>query len=263
MSERVLAFPAVSCRAVNAAPLGVWTSWPSGWREQRRHRAATKRPRSADFCSFTSPGLSTVRSSTAGLRGLMRDSATQLGIAPCRRMELEKRTSGRDCAETTRGSSGHGEWSETLTQDRPRPFNPRTQKVDWVGSLEMVEVAVCKMFCWILVLSHWVCLSLPPRLEGLKHFSAIFLPLWWEISAGLNGVDWKRRMWMEKTKNNNKLRGAKTAVSVSYLASLPGQGFCSDVPQGMEPQTSTFWIRVWEDLPPGLWMWLVILHWHW
>lgn len=148
MSVRGAAFPAVSARPVNAAPLGVWSSWPSGWRRQRRDRAATKRPRNAEHCVFAPARLSPVHSSTAGLRGLVRDSDTQLGLGPCPRMELETRTSGRDCAETACGSSVHGESStKPQTQVLWRVFGQGTGDrdlpgVDVVRGVEMAEAGL-------------------------------------------------------------------------------------------------------------------------
>lgn len=90
--------------------------------------------------------LSSVRGGTAALRGRVRDSDPQLGIGPRRRMELEKRTSGRDCVETACGSSVHGE--STMPEGQSNNTHIRT------------------------------------RARGLEHFSANFPPVRWKRFGG-------------------------------------------------------------------------------
>lgn len=121
---------------MKAAALGVWTSRPGGWR-RRDHSDQTA-------AASLQPGCHLPLCCTAGLCGLVRDPDTRLDIGPCRRMEVEKRTSGLDC-----GGSVHGEFSagptrcrvatetRTLGQQHRLKFANLVRGGEWVWGVRM------------------------------------------------------------------------------------------------------------------------------
>lgn len=129
-------------------------------------------------------------SSTAGPRGRVRDSDTQLGIGPCGRMDVDKRTGGRGCAETTCGSSVHGESACSVQPRGFRPLRSRARKHHQPAAgplrgdlLEVdllrasVEVALCQ------TPNQLVALGVP----ALRPWGSWgFPPAWWRRCARLD-----------------------------------------------------------------------------
>lgn len=131
---------------------------------------------------------------------------------------------------------------DLVQEDSPGTFNPQTLacsedfrtedrdllEVDFWRSLEVVEVAVCDMVrvrasLWVRVslwfgVSLWVCVP-SPSFRRVKTFLCKLSTTEKEKICRFG------RWWLKEEQVDGKksLRGAKTAVSIAYLAGLPSR----------------------------------------
>lgn len=95
-------------------------------------------------------------SSTAGLCGLVRDSTSRLGIGPCRRMEVEKRTSGLECGGSVHGESNTPQGGPHRTaQNRTSRAGRRDAAAAHLTRRQVYEVGPGGCRLWKLELGGW------------------------------------------------------------------------------------------------------------